>query len=36
MPKVLKISMQCLLQYLKNELSYEANVLHPDRYESLL
>ena len=31
MPKVLKISMQCLLQYLKNELIYEADVLHADR-----
>ena len=36
MPKVLKISMQCLLQFLKNELSYEAGVLHADRHESLL
>ena len=36
MPKVLKISMQCLWQYLKNELSYEADVLHADRHESLL
>ena len=36
MPKILKISIQCLLQYLKNELSYEADVLHADRHESLL
>ena len=36
MPNVLKINMQCLLQYLKNELSYEADVLHADRYESRL
>ena len=35
MPKVLKISMKCLLQYLMNELSYKA-VLHADRHESLL
>ena len=33
---VLKISMQCLLQYPKNELSYEADVLHADRQKSLL
>ena len=33
---VLKISMQCLLQYPKNELSYEADVLHADRQESFL
>ena len=36
MPKILKINMQCLLQYLKNELSYEADVLHANRRESLL
>ena len=36
MPKVLKISVQCLLQYLNNELSYEADVLHADRHESRL
>ena len=35
-PNVLKISMQCLLQYPKNELSYEADVLHADRQKSLL
>ena len=36
MPNVIKINMQCLLQYLKNELSYEADVLHADRHESRL
>ena len=36
MPKGLKISMQCLLQYLKNELSYETDVLHADKHKSLL
>ena len=36
MPKTLKISIQCLLQYLKNKLSYEADVLHADRHENLL
>ena len=36
MPKVLKISMQCYFQYFKNQLSYEADVLHADRNESLL
>ena len=36
MPKVLKISIQCLLQYLRNELSCGADVLHADRHESLL
>ena len=36
MPKVLKINMQRLSQYLKNGLSYEADVLHADRRESLL
>ena len=35
-PNVLKISMQCLLQYPKNELSYEADVSHADRQKSLL
>ena len=28
--------MQCLLQYPKNELSYEADVSHADRQKSLL
>ena len=28
--------MQCLLQYPKNELSYEAGVSHADRQKSLL
>ena len=36
MPKVLKIiRMQCL-QYLKKELSYEVDILHADKHESLL
>ena len=37
MPKILKMSMQCPLQYLKNEADVdEADVLHADRHESLL
>ena len=36
MQKILKItSMQCL-QYRKNELSYEVDVLHVDKHEGFL